>query len=238
MLCMELGIKRHYFCLWLSFLREQAQLKANVIEEDTEEWQKDSTFAGLERVGGVDLSYVKGNDTVACASLVVLSYPDLEVLYEDCQMVTVSAPYVAGYLAFREAPFLVEAARRLQEREPGLRPQVLLVDGNGMLHHRDPRPADGRRRIPSEGHLRESPGHGPAQLQQEHEAHLRLRGPQDVPGVGGAPRPGLLLTSDPESTSGSTCPPHWGAHLLGQGGRKTLSPSINLAPGRHCPAPV
>ncbi|XP_053904360.1 endonuclease V isoform X2 [Malaclemys terrapin pileata] len=116
--------------------REQAQLKANVIEEDTEEWQKDSTFAGLERVGGVDLSYVKGNDTIACASLVVLSYPDLEVLYEDCQMVTVSAPYVAGYLAFREAPFLVEAAQRLQEREPGLRPQVLLVDGNGVLHHR------------------------------------------------------------------------------------------------------
>ncbi|XP_037770296.1 endonuclease V isoform X4 [Chelonia mydas] len=71
--------------------REQAQLKANVIEEDTEEWQKDSTFAGLERVGGVDLSYAKGNDTIACASLVVLSYPDLE---------------------------------------------VLLVDGNGVLHHR------------------------------------------------------------------------------------------------------
>ncbi|KAG6936869.1 endonuclease V [Chelydra serpentina] len=116
--------------------REQAQLKANVIGEDTEEWQKDSTFAGLERVGGVDLSYVKGNDTVACASLVVLSYPDLEVLYEDCRRVTVSAPYVAGYLAFREAPFLVEAAQRLQEREPRLRPQVLLVDGNGVLHHR------------------------------------------------------------------------------------------------------
>ncbi|XP_048674847.2 endonuclease V isoform X2 [Caretta caretta] len=116
--------------------RKQAQLKANVIEEDTEEWQKDSTFAGLERVGGVDLSYAKGNNTIACASLVVLSYPDLEVLYEDCQMVTVSAPYVAGYLAFREAPFLVEAAQRLQEREPGLRPQVLLVDGNGVLHHR------------------------------------------------------------------------------------------------------
>ncbi|XP_067403331.1 endonuclease V isoform X2 [Emydura macquarii macquarii] len=116
--------------------REQAQLKVNVIEEDTEEWQKDSTFAGLERVGGVDLSYVKGNDTIACASLVVLNYPDLEVLYEDCRTVTVRAPYVAGFLAFREVPFLVEAAQRAQEQEPGLRPQVLLVDGNGLLHHR------------------------------------------------------------------------------------------------------
>ena len=62
-----------------SFAREQAQLKASVVEEDTEEWQKNSSFAGLERVGGVDLSYIKGDDTRACASLVVLSYPALEV---------------------------------------------------------------------------------------------------------------------------------------------------------------
>ncbi|XP_054026836.1 endonuclease V [Dryobates pubescens] len=116
--------------------REQAQLKASVVEEDTEEWQKDSSFTGLERVGGVDLSYVKGDDTNACASLVVLSYPALEVLYEDCRMVAVSAPYVAGFLAFREVPFLVEALQRLEQEKPELKPQVLLVDGNGLLHPR------------------------------------------------------------------------------------------------------
>ncbi|NWT43716.1 ENDOV Endonuclease, partial [Rissa tridactyla] len=115
---------------------EQARLGAGVVEEDTEEWQRDPGFAGLERVGGVDLSYIKGDDSSACASLVVLSYPALEVLYEDCRMVTVSAPYVAGFLAFREVPFLVEAVQRLQQEEPRLRPQVLLVDGNGLLHPR------------------------------------------------------------------------------------------------------
>ncbi|XP_050175258.1 endonuclease V isoform X12 [Myiozetetes cayanensis] len=116
--------------------REQARLKAGVVEQDTEPWQKDPNFAGLERVGGVDLSYIKGDDTRACASLVVLSYPALEVLYEDCRMVTLTAPYVAGFLAFREVPFLVEAVQRLQQEQPRLRPQVLLVDGNGVLHHR------------------------------------------------------------------------------------------------------
>ncbi|NXH11876.1 ENDOV Endonuclease, partial [Bucco capensis] len=116
--------------------REQAQLKASLVEEDTEEWQKASDFAGLERVGGVDLSYAKGDDTNACASLVVLSYPALEVLYADCRMVAVNAPYVAGFLAFREVPFLVEAVQRLQQEEPKLKPQVLLVDGNGLLHPR------------------------------------------------------------------------------------------------------
>ncbi|NWR66293.1 ENDOV Endonuclease, partial [Bucorvus abyssinicus] len=116
--------------------REQAQLKAGVVEEDTEAWQKDPSFTGLERVGGVDLSYIKGDDTSACASLVVLSYPALEVLYEDCRMVAVSAPYVAGFLAFREVPFLVEAVQRLQQEQPKIKPQVLLVDGNGLLHPR------------------------------------------------------------------------------------------------------
>ncbi|NWI71325.1 ENDOV Endonuclease, partial [Todus mexicanus] len=113
--------------------REQAQLKASVVEEDTEEWQKDASFAGLERVGGVDLSYIKGDDTNACASLVVLSYPALEVLYEDCRMVAVSAPYVAGFLAFREVPFLVEAVQRLQQEKPELKPQVPCVSLGSSL---------------------------------------------------------------------------------------------------------
>ncbi|NWU85055.1 ENDOV Endonuclease, partial [Onychorhynchus coronatus] len=113
--------------------REQARLKAGVVEQDTEQWQKDPNFAGLERVGGVDLSYVKGDDTGACASLVVLSYPDLEVLYEDCRMVAVTAPYVAGFLAFREVPFLVEAVQRLQQEEPRLRPQVCHVSFGSLL---------------------------------------------------------------------------------------------------------
>uniref|UniRef100_A0A8D2NSE6 Endonuclease V n=1 Tax=Zosterops lateralis melanops TaxID=1220523 RepID=A0A8D2NSE6_ZOSLA len=59
--------------------REQARLKGRVLEEDTEEWQKDPHFSGLERVGGVDLSYIKGDESRACASLVVLSYPALQV---------------------------------------------------------------------------------------------------------------------------------------------------------------
>lgn len=59
--------------------REQAQLKARVVDRDTEEWQREPAFSGLRRVGGVDVSFVKGDCARACASLVVLSYPELEV---------------------------------------------------------------------------------------------------------------------------------------------------------------
>ncbi|XP_057570053.1 endonuclease V isoform X1 [Hippopotamus amphibius kiboko] len=116
--------------------REQAQLKTRVVHRDTEAWQRDPAFSGLQRVGGVDVSFVKGDSVSACASLVVLSYPELEVVYEDCCMVSLTAPYVSGFLAFREMPFLVEAVQRLREKEPRLMPQVLFVDGNGVLHHR------------------------------------------------------------------------------------------------------
>lgn len=60
-------------------LREQARLKTLVVVGDTEAWQRDAAFSGLRRVGGVDVSFVKGDSVRACASLVVLSYPELEV---------------------------------------------------------------------------------------------------------------------------------------------------------------
>ncbi|XP_036053498.1 endonuclease V isoform X4 [Onychomys torridus] len=123
----------------LLWKREQARLKARMVDRDTEAWQRDPTFSGLQRVGGVDVSFINGDSDRACASLVVLSYPELEVtwvVYEDSHMVRLKAPYVSGFLAFREVPFLVELVQRLQEKEPGFMPQVLLVDGNGVLHQR------------------------------------------------------------------------------------------------------
>lgn len=50
-----------------------------MVERDTEAWQRHPTFSGLQRVGGVDVSFVKGDGAQACASLVVLSYPELKV---------------------------------------------------------------------------------------------------------------------------------------------------------------
>ncbi|XP_029361554.1 endonuclease V isoform X2 [Echeneis naucrates] len=116
---------------------EQAHLRLQVVEEDTEDWQRSPDFSGLERVAGVDLSFIKGDDINACAQLVVLNYPDLEVLYEDSQMVTLTAPYIAGFLAFRETPSLLEALQRLQKNQPTLLPQVVFVDGNGLFHYRE-----------------------------------------------------------------------------------------------------
>ena len=48
---------------------EQRAMSLAVVEEDA--WDIEQT----RYIGGVDLSFVKGNDNVACAALVVLEYP-------------------------------------------------------------------------------------------------------------------------------------------------------------------
>ncbi|XP_041072503.1 endonuclease V-like isoform X1 [Carcharodon carcharias] len=117
--------------------RQQIELKQQMIDHDTEDWQSNEGFEGLERIGGVDLSYIKGDEVNACSSLVVLTYPDLKVVYEECKMICLNTPYIPGFLAFRETPSLEEALSRLQVKDPSLVPQVIFADGNGILHHRE-----------------------------------------------------------------------------------------------------
>ncbi|CAM4623505.1 unnamed protein product [Leuciscus chuanchicus] len=112
---------------------EQARLRESVKEEDTEDWQRSPDFSGLERVGGVDLSFIKDNDINACAHLVVLTYPHMKLLYEDCKMVTLNVPYVAGFLGFREAPPLLQALEKLKNEQPNLMPQFGLACHLGVL---------------------------------------------------------------------------------------------------------
>lgn len=49
-------------------------------------------------------------------------------------MIQLDAPYVAGFLAFREADFLIDKVESLRKNQPGLTPQAIIVDGNGILH--------------------------------------------------------------------------------------------------------
>ena len=50
----------------------------------------------VSRVGGIDLSFIKGEESVTCAALVVCELPNCEVMYEDITMVPLTVPYVPG----------------------------------------------------------------------------------------------------------------------------------------------
>jgi len=95
----------------------------------------------LRHVGGVDISFVGEPSTAACAALVVCEFPpaadgSMRVVYEDYRMVHMTEPYIPGFLAFREVQHLTALLDRMRERAPALFPQLLLVDGNGLLHPR------------------------------------------------------------------------------------------------------
>ncbi|XP_023210630.1 endonuclease V-like [Centruroides sculpturatus] len=123
--------------------KEQIELKKKIILSDSEEWQKSKdaieseencTKATLQYVAGVDISYRKDHEQEACTACVVCSLPDLEVVYEDLEIVNVTTPYVPGFLAFREVSFLQNAVEKIKSSHPEYVPQVVLVDGNGILH--------------------------------------------------------------------------------------------------------
>lgn len=66
----------------------------------------------------------------------VLEFPSLNVVYERYQMVRLTKPYIPGFLAFREVPFLLDLLNELRKTRPELVPQVVFMDGNGVLHPR------------------------------------------------------------------------------------------------------
>lgn len=82
----------------------------------------------LRYVAGVDVS-VKENESQA--AVVVLSYPELQVVETVLARQPTPFPYIPGLLSFREGPALVEAFEKLQ-----IVPDVFVFDGMGRAHPR------------------------------------------------------------------------------------------------------
>ncbi|XP_033132873.1 endonuclease V isoform X6 [Brassica rapa] len=113
--------------------KEQDRLKKKLITHDDFSWQGSET---LKYVGGVDISFSKDDSSVACACLVVLELPSLRVVHNELSLIRLQVPYVPGFLAFREAPVLLQILEKMRDDHHPFYPQVLMVDGNGILHPR------------------------------------------------------------------------------------------------------
>lgn len=84
----------------------------------------------IRYIGGADISFNKYSETVY-AGIVILNYADMTLHAHALVVSKAFFPYVPGLLSFRELPALLEAWELLD-----LKPEVMMVDGQGIAHPR------------------------------------------------------------------------------------------------------
>ncbi len=84
----------------------------------------------VRRVAGVDISVDRAGGS-GTGAVVVLSYPELDVVEAAVEKAPLTFPYVPGLLSFRETPVLKAAFARVAGPI-----DLLLVDGQGLAHPR------------------------------------------------------------------------------------------------------
>ena len=87
-------------------------------------------FGPIRTVAGVDLS-LNDDKNEGHALVVVLSFPDFQIVEAQYATAPLLMPYISGLLSFRETPVVLEAFARLQTV-----PDVIFVDGQGQAHPR------------------------------------------------------------------------------------------------------
>ena len=84
----------------------------------------------ITTIAGADISHNKDTDIVY-AGIVILSYPNMQVLSYSLVIDKTNFPYIPGYLGFREVPALIKAWEQIPQK-----PDLIVLDGQGITHPR------------------------------------------------------------------------------------------------------
>lgn len=102
--------------------QQQVELAQQVILNDE--------FVPPRFIGGADVGFEQ-DGTVTRAVIVVLSWPELQLVEYQIARIPTQLPYIPGLLSFREVPGLMAAWEKIQQK-----PDLVLVDGQGIAHPR------------------------------------------------------------------------------------------------------
>ena len=84
----------------------------------------------MRHVAGTDVGFERGG-SISCATVAVLSFPQLDLVDHAVARLPTRFPYVPGLLSFREIPVLLAALDKLR-----ITPYLILCDGQGLAHPR------------------------------------------------------------------------------------------------------
>src|SRR5436190_21662032 len=101
----------------------QRKLAAKIIRTDQLKGE-------VKLVAGVDMA-LNEEKNMAHAAVVLLSYPQMEVLERHIYEEPIRMPYIPGLLSFREIPCILGAFALLSQQ-----PDLVMVDGQGIAHPR------------------------------------------------------------------------------------------------------
>jgi len=86
----------------------------------------------IKTIAGADIS-LNLNSEIVYAGIVILDYDSLQPIGYSLAKGSNNFPYVAGFLAFREIPTIIKAFKQIPVPH---RPDLIMFDGNGILHSR------------------------------------------------------------------------------------------------------
>ena len=100
--------------------RLQMKLATHVIRKNR--------LGAVKTVAGIDVG-IKGD--MACAAVVVLNFPGLDITAQSTATRRVTCPYIPGLLSFREGPVILDVLEKLATK-----PDLIIFDGQGVAHPR------------------------------------------------------------------------------------------------------
>jgi deoxyribonuclease V len=100
----------------------QRELAQRVILEDR--------IGEVHHIAGVDMAINEEHEMVR-AAVVLLSYPDMEIVERHIYEEPLRMAYIPGLLSFREAPAVLGAIDQLRRQ-----PDLIMADGQGIAHPR------------------------------------------------------------------------------------------------------
>ena len=111
-----------YLHSWDISMRDERRLQMKLASQIIRE----NRLGTVRTIVGIDVG-MKGH--MACAAVVMLNFPGLDVAGQSTATRRITFPYVPGFLGFREGPVILDALSRLDRK-----PDLLIFDGQGIAH--------------------------------------------------------------------------------------------------------